>query len=271
MDIFNQIIGYLKTTLSQLTNTSAASVYQRMVVAFSSVVNTVLTEIKNTASLIEEYIEQNRFGSSQYYIKAARAFQYGDSLQFDEYYKPYYAQIDTSKQIVAQAALDILESTIKIGGQDYLIQTLTLKVARRDEFGQLAKLNSNQLQAFQVYMQNFLVPGIPISIKSLDANTIKFSSMVCTYSPEFDLSTIQSEVQAAMIAFRDQSSFNGTFYTNHLEQYVRSNVVGVIDFWLDGAQIKIDDEWQSFDQKVVMPAGYFNYEDDYKIDYVSGN
>lgn len=97
--------------------------------------------------------------------------------------------------------------------------------------------------------------------------------MNCVYSPQYDQATVASGVVAAMEQFRDSMSFNSAFYPNHLEQYVRSNVPGVVDFYLAGGQIQTDTGWQPFTESVIVPAGYFNYETDFEknITYVSGN
>lgn len=82
---------------------------------FSDVIDTVRTEISNTVTTIQSYVRQNRYGKAKYYEDAAKAFQYGDNLEFDENYQPYYPTIDTTKQIVKQASADISTSTVEIG------------------------------------------------------------------------------------------------------------------------------------------------------------
>ena len=247
MASFNDILANVQAAIPQLTNTSAGSVYQRIIKAFSDVIDTVRTEIGNTVTTIQSYVRQN--------------------------YQPYYPTIDTTKQIVKQASADISTSTVEIGGEDYPVSTLSLKVAAQDENGQLIPLTDEQKQAFDTYMKNFEIPGILLNKYSLAGNVIKFATMNCVYSPQYDQATIASGVVAAMEQFRDSMSFNSAFYPNHLEQYVRSNVPGVVDFYLAGGQIQTDTGWQPFTESVIIPAGYFNYETDFEknITYVSGN
>lgn len=273
MASFNDILANVQAAIPQLTNTSAGSVYQRIIKAFSDVIDTVRTEISNTVTTIQSYVRQNRYGKVKYYEDAAKAFQYGDNLEFDENYQPYYPTIDTTKQIVKQASADISTSTVEIGGEDYPVSTLSLKVAAQDENGQLIPLTDEQKQAFDTYMKNFEIPGILLNKYSLAGNVVKFATMNCVYSPQYDQATIASGVVSAMEQFRDSMSFNSAFYPNHLEQYVRSNVPGVVDFYLAGGQIQTDTGWQPFTESVIIPAGYFNYETDFEknITYVSGN
>lgn len=273
MATFDDIISRLSTAIPQLNNTSVASVYRRMIYTFSAVVDTVKTEIANTIQTIKRYIEQNRYGKVQYYINAAKAFQYGDNLLFDENYQPYYETIDPSKQIIAQAAVDTNVVTVEIDGEEFPVSVLSMKVAAKDDTGKLIPLTDDQKAAFDVYMANYEIPGIQLSKYSIAGNVIKFTTMNCVYSNQFTQSSIAADVTAAMIAFRDSSNFNSKFYPNHLEQYIMNNVPGVVDFYVDGGQIQIDGQWQSFTESVVLPAGYFNYEDDFskQIVYVPGN
>lgn len=273
MATFNDILANIQTAIPQLTNTSAASVFQRIIKAFSDVVNTVLTELSNTTTTIQNYVRQNRYGKAQYYVDSAMAFQYGDSLSYDSNYQPYYATIDTAKQIIAAAAVDITSENVEIEGNTYAVQSLSLKVATQDTNGQLVQLSDAQLKAFEDYMANFTIPGILLNIYSIAGNVIQFTTMNCVYSPQYDQQTIATNVVAAMNAFRDSMNFNSTFYPNHLEQYVRQNVSGVIDFYLAGGQMQTTSGWQPFTESITLPAGYYNYTTDFadNINYVSGN
>ena len=273
MASFNYILQNVQAAITSLTNTSAASVYQRIVKAFSDVIDTVLTELSNTITTIQTYVATNRFGKAQYYVDSALAFQYGDSLSYDSNYQPYYSTIDTTKQIIAAAAVDITSENVEIEGNTYAVQSLSLKVATQNSSGQLVQLSDAQLQAFEDYMQNFMVPGILLNIYSIAGNVIQFSTMNCVYSPQYDQQTIATNVVAAMEAFRDSMNFNSVFYPNHLEQYVRQNVPGVIDFYLAGGQMQTTSGWQPFTESITLPAGYYNYTTDFadNINYVSGN
>lgn len=187
----------------------------------------------------------------------------------DEYYRPYYETINPTKQIIAQASLYVETTQVEIGGKNYPITSLILKVAGKDSNGKLSKLSEVQKTAFDTYMTNFEIPGIPLSKYSLAPNILGFSAGKCVYSPQYNQESIADAVTQAMEAFRDQITFDSTLYISRLQQYVMNNVPGVIGFSLSGTTL----DSSAFTESVIMSAGYFDYIDNFEnlIEYVPGN
>jgi hypothetical protein len=106
-------------------------------------------------------------GTARWLRNQALLFQYGDSLSWiDNKYQ--YAVIDTTKQIIKFSAV------IETGGQ------IRLKVAKLVG-GVPTKLNSTELAAFQVYINQIKFAGTNVLIISYDPDLLKI-----TYSVKYD-------------------------------------------------------------------------------------
>jgi hypothetical protein len=106
-------------------------------------------------------------GTARWLRNQALLFQYGDSLTWiDNKYQ--YAVIDATKQIIKFSAV------IETGGQ------IRLKVAKLVG-GVPTKLNSTELAAFQVYINQIKFAGTNVLIISYDPDLLKI-----TYSVKYD-------------------------------------------------------------------------------------
>jgi len=230
-------------------NTSQTAIYNKIAQSVGVTVDATVQEINNTESVILNIINTQRYGKSGYYEAKALAFQYGDNLIINPVTFEYeYAVIDPTKQIINQAAFQ----EVTAGNSSQLF----LKVATIDTLtGELVALSAPQLAAFTSYFNVFVIPGLPISIISIAGNIINFTS-TCTYYSTYDLTTLQSNLLAALTAFKNTFPFNGVFYDGDLEQYIKNNVPGVRDFYVFNTTI----DGTPFGGSQPLPAGYFNYD-----------
>ena len=229
-----------------LNNPSSAALINKIAEGLGTVVDNTLTEFGNSESSILGIINNQRYGKSGYYTAAALAFQYGDNLTQDANGNPVYPVIDTTKQIISQAAFVEL---INEGSS-----TLFLKVACLDTSGNTVALSIPQLAAFTSYFLNFEIPGIPVTIISIAANVLNFTAQASYYAT-YDLPTLQANINAALTTFRQSFTFNGTFFSGDLQEYIKSNVPGVRDFFLSNTLI----DSTPFNGSVTLTSGYFNY------------
>src|SRR5690349_17075292 len=94
-------------------NPSQAAIYNKIAEAFGLLIDSTLTELSNSENAIFNIINQQRYGKSGYYTGKALAFQYGDNLIIDPVTLDYiYAVIDSTKQIVKQAAFEDISSQL---------------------------------------------------------------------------------------------------------------------------------------------------------------
>lgn len=225
-------------------NPSDAAIYKKIAEAFGVVIDSTITEINNSETNIFNIINTQRYGKSGYYTGKALAFQYGDDLITDPVTLDYiYAVIDTTKQIVKQAAFEDISSQ------------LFLKIATIDAIsGLLIPLTTAQYNAFVNYFTVFEVPGLPVTFINLPANILYFNA-ICTYYATYDLPTLQTNFATALNTFRNSFTFNGVFYDGDLEQYIKNNVPGIRDFFINNTLI----DSAPFNGSISLPSGYFNY------------
>ena len=228
------------------TNTSQAAFINKVAEGLGVIVDNTLQEFTNTEAAILSIISNQRYGKSSYYTASALAFQYGDNLTQDSNGNPVYSDIDTSKQIIAQAAFENIVS----GSTSQLF----LKIATTDISGNIIPLSTAQFSAFQAYFNNFEIPGLPVTVISNDANLLSFNA-ICTYYATYDLATLQSNLTAALTSFRQTFAFDGVFYCGDLEDYIKANVPGVRNFYISNTLI----DGVAFSGSTTLGSGYFNY------------
>lgn len=226
-----------------LNNPSAAAIENKIAEAVSFSIDNTITEINNSQQSILDIINGQRYGKPGYYVAKAKYFQYGDNLVIDPATLDYiYEVIDTTKQIVSQAAFEDLNAQ------------LFLKVATVNLSGNLIPLSNTQLGAFKSYFSNFEIPGLPVSIISGVGNVLSFYTAI-TYYSTYDLPTLKTNLANAMNEFKKTFEFNGVFYTGDLEAYIRKNVPGIRDCYISNTLI----DGSVFSGSTVLASGYFNY------------
>ena len=231
-----QALGY--------SSDSVTAIFKKQAEAISITVDNTKTEILNSETIINNIITLQRYGKAGYYTGKALAFQYGDSLTVDPVtLDDIYLTIDTTKQIIKQAAFEDITGS------------LFLKVATQDIIsGDLIALTTDQFNAFSSYFTTFQIPGLPVSIISNSANLLNFNT-ICTYYATFDLPSLKTNIQNAMTLFRQSFQFNGEFFNGDLSDYIKQNVPGVRDFYLSNTAI----DSVPFSGSKSLDAGYFNY------------
>ena len=240
------------------TNVSVTSIEGIIAIAIGQVDDIIILEIQNSESTISNLlIGSQGYGKSAYYTDQALLFQYGDDLVINTAINPVtglpyenliYPVLDTTKQIIKQAAFQASVS----GGS----LVLFLKVATDIVSGTgLSALSNVQLAAFQSYMLNFEIVGIPLNIISLPGDLLFFTS-VATYISSFDLPTLQTNLTAALNSFLTGFQFNGEFYVTDLQQYIMANVPGMRSFFVNNTELN----GVGFIDFINLNSGYFNYD-----------
>jgi hypothetical protein len=225
-------------------NDSDAAIYNKIAESFGLIIDSTLTELSNSETEIFNIINTQRYGKSGYYTGKALAFQFGDNLVIDPVTFDYiYATIDPIKQIVKQAAFEDISSQ------------LFLKIATLNTLtGLLEPLTVAQYNAFVNYFTVFEIPGLPVTFINIPGNVLYFNA-IATFYATYDLPTLQTNLLNALNTFRSSFTFNGTFYDGDLEQYIKTNVPGVRDFFINNTLI----DGAPFSGSISLPAGYFNY------------
>lgn len=257
METLSSIIAQIFSNLSSLgfNNTSATSIYGQIANTIGLIIYNTIQEIQNSQDTITNIlIGQQGLGKPAYYTAAALQYQYGDDVIINTALNPatgapylnyIYNPIDTTVQIINQAAFGTTTTGNNIG--------LFLKVATITN-GTLGPLSTDQLTAFTNYYQLFELPGLPVNIISLPANILNFTA-VATYFASYDLPTIQTQISTSLTNFENSFQFNGVFFAGDLEDYIKTNVPGIRDFFINNTAI----DGTTFSGSTVLGAGYFNY------------
>jgi hypothetical protein len=234
---------------AELDNQSAAAFVQTIGRNVAIAIDNTNSELKNTQTIIQNIIGGQRYGRSGNYVDRALAFQYGDDLIEDSITHDFeYVLIDPTKQIIKQAAFQIDNSG---GGQ-----ILSLKVAAYDNTNKLRALTTEEKSSFDGYMIQFEIPGLPIYKSSVPPNILDFTAAV-TYLGTYDRNKVINGVISLLYTFRDTFKFNGTLYTNDLEDYLKGNVPGIRNVSLFNT--KIDNT--IYIESINLLSGYFDYID----------
>lgn len=264
MSAIDQINGNLN--LLGFKATSVTDIDEQIAIAVGQVIDNTLTEINNTESTITNIlISQYGYLKSAYYVAYALYFQYGYNLSVDMAINPatgepfldlIYTTIDDTAKIIKQAAFEQVRTMNAI--------ELFLKIATIDTLTNLLiPLSNPQLAAFNAYMENFEAPGLRLNIINQAGNVLNFNA-VATFSSAYDLTALQTNVANALVAFQTVNApgnfqtnfqFNGVLYVGQLQDYVKANVPGVIDFYVNNTTL----DNVPFAGSTALSSGYFNY------------
>jgi hypothetical protein len=256
MTTYQKILNYLSLIVDPSTgqpyynNPSAIAIYKKIADALAPIIDSTIAEGQNTEAIIQDVINNQRYGKSGYYTSKALAFQYGSALTQDP------ITFDTIYSVVApvgDASLIIKQAAFELSGSNSLV----LKVAKLSG-GILVKLASAEKTDFDSYFLNFEIPGLPVTKISIDANIINLTPSII-YDSNYDITNLIAAVGTAIITFQTTFPFNGYFYKNGiygLENYLIANVSGLIDVSLSNLSM----DSSSFATYVKLPAGYFNWD-----------
>jgi hypothetical protein len=258
---YNEILSNIKAAVPELSdpanmNPSQADPLIKIASGIAPTIDNTLTELTNTISIITDLIGQQGYCKPGYFIAKAKAYQIDSQLtENTETFEMEYETIDTTKQIITQAAFI---RTLTGGSQFYINN---LKVAKTGDTGVLEALSSSELSDFQSYMLNFDPPGSHVNVYSNAPNelNINSSSNIITYYYGYSLSLIKINIATMLASFRDEFTFNGRFFINDLCTYIKNNVEGIRNVSItvcDVDNVSIVSVGES-----ELSSGYFDYQD----------
>lgn len=221
---------------------------------WTSIMALAVKAVKYIASVFTADIDKKlaflRPGTTGWYARVAREFQYGHSLIVKDDGSLGYAVADPEAMIVA--AVSVVERS---GGG------IVIKVAR-DDNGELAGLNSLELEAFENYMESVKFVGTKLSVISQNADTVKYNLKVF-YSPAFDPQSVELEVKQALESYKLSLDFSAVIYSQRFIQAV-INVPGVVTAELISFEAKqaTGIGYQPIEVRHELYSGYFNYDNE---------
>ncbi len=194
---------------------------------------------------VEEKISRAVVASVPWYYDAARRFQYGDSLIFDEKTSGYrYAMTDETKQVVRYVAVRDRGSSIDI-------------LVSGDKAGQPNPISNDVLTAFKQYMNRIKIAGVALHIRSLPADDIQIEATVqvdplVIDSTGKEIAGQGNPVEDAIKAYLRNITYGGTFNKTRLVDAIQA-VPGVVDVLLGTCHYKAS---SSVDFKEIKGNNY---------------
>src|ERR1035438_6838708 len=150
------------------SSTSAVALARKIADAMAPLIDNTLSELTDTQTIIQNIINNQRYGRSGYYTSKALLFQYSSSADqiltpdpVTNY--PEYAVIDSTLQIISQAAFEVS------GSNSFILKIAALSGTT------LVPLTTLQMNDFVSYFTNFEIPGMPVQIVSTTGNVINFT------------------------------------------------------------------------------------------------
>ena len=244
--VFNTVLQNIQNATS-FTSTSLVAIYRQIAQGITITCDAIIAEIQSSITIITNILGTQRYGTTFYYINIALAYQDSVPLSINEMGQYYYTSITNGALIITKAAFQVLSS----GSYEVLI----LKIATTDgQTDRLIALTNDQLSAFISYFNLYKLPGIVVNIVSLNANILNFNAQIY-YNASYDLTTIKSNIAAALTTFKNNFTFNGMFYDTDISSYIIQNVAGIRSFYLTGTSI----DGNTFTGSTILSSGYFEY------------
>lgn len=211
-----------ESLLSELSSGSKAAIWRLQIYIFSFgtwLLESIFDQFKADVNDIKN---RSIFGTEAWWIDRIFEFQYGYNVEVLEdagQYNIGYATIDTSAQIVEAAALftdDAGASTIKVA---------------KDDSGDLVKFSDLELTAINAYRDKIQPAGANIEVISLNADDSELIAEIY-YNPLYDLSVVQTNVEAAINNYFANLDFGGVVVVNSLIDVLQA-LVEVEDIYIN--------------------------------------
>jgi hypothetical protein len=216
-EIYSDIIAYANSDpkLTELTSTSQLALYK--LIAFC-----VATSLNYHEQLIDELVTEiethiSPINTEKWFYDQSLKFQYGDVIQIGNDFLPYYPVIDPTKQIIKRCTAK--ETTDDI---------VELKVATYDSSNNLIALDTDQINAYESYINTIKPAGTPVRIISLNKDRLMVNANIY-YDPQYTLSVVQENVKNTINNYLATLPFNGVVSLSQLEIQLITNTEGVLD------------------------------------------
>jgi len=201
---------------------------------------------------IEALINQNIFGSAQWFVLKCKQFQLGDPLVVLPAGGLGYETIDTEKQIVAQAAISTDNDSIA-----------TLKVAKK-QGENLVQLNGVELASLRGYIHQLQPPGASIRVNSLPGDLLRLSLEVY-YDPLLNPDIVQDSVGSITNNYISNLPFNGELLRSAIVDQVLG-VEGVKDVVVSLEAKPAGGVYQSVERTYLTTSGYAQVDENFPLD-----
>jgi len=251
--------------LSELNSSSATSFWRLMKNMFALLVLNLQKSMDSYRAEVDAIANNNRVGTLSWYVQQMKAFQFGDTLIYDEK-GIRYLNDSPEKRIIYQAAA----SDTNDGNGAKVV----LKVATRNVAGRMSPLNAQQSNAFFEYLEQIKFPGIRYEFRNVFPEKVKLvgsvqvNRLLLTTDGSRVSNVAEFPVRDAIVSFLENLPFDGRLYLSqliaHLAQMDEVEDV-YIGFYFEDANGFVSFRNERFKDSF---AGYFEFDENSLIVYV---
>lgn len=246
-DIQQSIITDLQASFPRLSTSKVAEwrLWTHVVAAAIHAVEVILDLFRGE---VDDYTARITAGTRQWYAEMCYRFQNGHTLLFDNATMQFgYEQDDPDSRIVKVAA-------VREGAK-----MVSIRVAKTDEQGRIVPLDDSERRNLTDYMDTIHTAGIPTTIVSTTADTIRYNLNVY-YDPSVPSSAVRSNVERAIEAFKTSLSFDAMFYAQRLvDTVMHAEGVVTVDVVALEHKTSVETDFSPIPVRVELAAGYFEY------------
>jgi len=254
-DIHNELIAAKEAEpkLAALNSPSRFAIWRLWLYVVATAIWTVEQLFVRHQSEVQALIDQNIFGSAEWFVQKVKAFQYGDDLVRNlETGGLTYETINPTKQIITHAAITVARGDIQVA---------TIKVAKTLN-GEPNQLSPNELTAVRGYIDRLQPPGATIVVNSLPADIVRLSLDVY-YNPLFDVQTLQTEVENVVQRYFDNLPFDAQILRSKIGDTILAGVSGVNDVVISLFEARaVGGAFAPVERVYIPESGYIKFDPD---------
>lgn len=248
---YKDIIASNIKSLFAFANESTSALWYRLATFASNLMDIISIEIRNTESIISDSALNHRVMNQSYYVDIALQYQEGDNLiEIDKVlHKLGYAEINPDKQIIKQAVVSLQDNFI------------TINVATTDSSENLIPLSSSQLSSFKSYFENFMAFGLPVNIKSEEADTITIEQHdnLISYDAALSLDSVKQDIANKLDEIQKNVILGSTYYINDIVSQLME-IDGIVNVYIPEVKVTPSGEsGKKVSNKIPLKSGYFNF------------
>lgn len=203
-------------------------------------------------SEVQAIIDNNQYGTLNWWYNAVKAYQAGDLLMFmNNVFK--YPTIDSSKQIIKYCSV-----TDNAG-------KLQIKVAKQVDNVPVV-LTTEEVNGVVDYIHDIRPAGTRVTVQSLAADLVKLRLNVY-YNASGDINVIRPAVEAAIANYLANIQFDGILYINRLIDAIQA-VPGTVEDQVEVLESAVQgsgDAYASFTSRYLAKSGYFKIDPDFPL------
>lgn len=191
---------------------------------------------------VENTALRTRYGTKQWWHKMALMWQHGEAVEMFDDGSIGYTNINEEKRLVKYAAIVSEDRAVYV------------RVAKETN-GVLAKLDDDELEAFQTYINQIKPIGISVVAQSQNACEVTFHNKIYC-DGQYNKTEVLNNVKTEIEKYLKSIEFGGVLYMNKIIDVVQS-VEGVVDTNIRCIVYDTDGTQKTVGRCYISKSGYY--------------